>query len=550
MRTEITRRDLAALLLAAAESPAGIPRSAIERHDRQVEDLLARQQTDPRHPGFGGYADEYGLFHANSAAWLAHACMAAFACPGSKFHSRPLMVQRARAAAEFLRKAQHEDGTIDLLTTNFHSTPDLGFVMHHAAAAVELARMAKAREAEAALAPFLQRGKHALLSGGVHTPNHRWVVCEALAMLHHLEPDERCLRRIREWTAEGIDIDEDGQYSERSTGVYNPITNKALLVTALRAAMPGLLEPVRRNLESMLYLLHPDGELVTEISTRQDQFTRATMERYWFPLRYMALMDGNGRWAALVSSIEERAASLSEYLRYPELQRPLPPPQPLPDDYHRLMKSLRIARIRRGAWDATVLMNGGSRFLTLRHGSCAIEGVRFAAAFFGKGQFRCERWEPAPGGYRLMQQLEGWYYQPLGAPAGLTMEDYRAALARRQRSEIQRLSCEALVTETGRSIAVRIRAAGTENVPLAVEVILRDTAELRGADPAPAAEKSFLLRNGFAEVRDGGRGWRFGPGLATHAWTQIRGAEPKPPGQSIYVCGFTPFDHTLEFAPV
>jgi hypothetical protein len=550
MTTEITRRELAAAILATKGISAGVPRSVTERHDRLVEDLLARQQTDPRRPGFGGYADEYGLFHAGSAAWLAHACMAAFACPGSKFHQRPLMIQRAGAAAEFLRKAQHEDGTIDLLTTNFHSPPDLGFVMHHAAAAVELARLARAGDAEAALRPFLEKGRLALLSGGVHTPNHRWVVCEALAMLYHLEPDDRCLRRIRQWTAEGIDIDDDGQFSERSTGVYNPITDKALLVTALRAGMPELLEPVRRNLESMLYLLHPDGEVVTEISTRQDQFARATMERYWFPLRYLALKDGDGRWSALVSSIEDRAATLSEYLRFPELQGALPPQAPLPEDYHRLMKSLRIARIRRGAWDATVLMNGGSRFLTLRHGSCAIEGVRFAAAFFGKGQFRCERWEPAPGGYRLMQQLEGWYYQPLGEPAGVTMEDYRAALARRQRSEIQRLTCEALVTETGRGIAVRIRAAGTANVPLAVEVILRDGAALRGAEPAPAAEKSFLLKNGFAEAREGNRGWRFGPGLEAHAWTQIRGAEPKPPGQSVYICGFTPFDHTLEFAPV
>ncbi|MCS7043337.1 MAG: hypothetical protein NZR01_11145 [Bryobacteraceae bacterium] len=546
---KFTRRELAALL-AVQGSTGEIPRAVIERHDRQVEELLARQQMDPRLPGFGSYADEYGLFHAGSAAWVAHACMAAFACPGSRFHRDPLMIGRTRAAAEFLRKSQHEDGTIDLLTTNFHSPPDLGFVMHHVAAAVELARLGGAREAEAALEPFLRRAKGALLEGGVHTPNHRWVVCEALAMLHHLGQDERCLRRIREWLAEGVDIDEDGQFSERSTGVYNPVTDKALLVTALRASMPELLDPVRRNLDSMLFLLHPGGEVVTEISTRQDQFTRATMDRYWFPLRYLALHDGNGRWAALVRSIEDRAASLSEYLRYPELRRPLPAPEPLPEHYHRLMKSLRIARIRRGAWDATVLMNGNSRFLTLRHGACAVEGVRFAAAFFGKGQFRCERWQPVPGGYRLAQQLEGWYCQPLGGPVGAGMEDYRASLPRRRRTEIQRLDYEAVVTETAKGVAVRIRAQGTANVPLAVEVILRGEAELRGVEPAAAAEKSFLLRNGFAEVRQEGRGWRFGPGLALHSYTQVRGAELKPPGQSVYLCGFTPFDHTLEFTPI
>lgn len=548
--TEITRREMAAAMLAAQARLGPVPALLIQKHDAQVEQYLKRQIMDPRGAGFGSFPDEFGLYHAGTASGLAHAFLAVFACEGSRFQKDRLMVQRAAAAAEFLKKRQHEDGTIDLLTTNFHSTPDLGFVMHNVTAAVELARLAGVREAEAALAPFMQKGKEALLAGGVHTPNHRWAVCEALAGLHHLDPDERCLRRIDQWLAEGIDIDEDGQYSERSTGVYNPVTNRALLVTALRAGKRELLEPVRRNLESMLWLLHPDGEVVTEISTRQDQYTRATMDRYWFPLRYLAILDGNGRWGALARRTEERGGSVSEYLRYPELRRPLPAEQPLPENYHRLMNALKIARIRRGAWDATVLMNGNSRFLTLRHGQCVIEGVRFASAFFGKGQFRPSRWAPVPGGYRMTQSLEGPYYQPLDPPERVTADNYAALRARRRRSEVQRMDYEATVTETGAGVQVRIRATGTAGVPLAVEVVLREDAEVRGVEAAPAGEKSFLLKNGFAEARAGTRGFRFGPGLGRHAYTQVRGAEPKPPGQSVYICGFTPLDHTVEFTPL
>lgn len=550
MMTGITRREMAAALAVSQSAPEPLPAALVQKHDAQVAQWLERQITDPRHAGFGCFPDEYGLHHVSTASGLLHGFLAAFACPGSRFHKDGLMLQRARAAAEFLRRHQHEDGTIDLLITNFHSTPDLGFVMHNVTAAVELARLSGAPGVEAALELFMKRGKEALLAGGVHTPNHRWVVCEALAGLHHLNPDDRCLRRIGQWLAEGIDIDEDGQYAERSTGVYNPVTNRALLVTALRAGRPELLDPVRRNLDSMLWLLHPDGEVVTEISTRQDQYTRATMDRYWFPLRYLAILDGNGQWAALARQTEGRGGSVSEYLRYPELRRPLPPDKPLPSDYHRLMKALKIARIRRGAWDATVLMNGGSRFLTLRHGSCAIEGVRFASAFFGKGQFRPVRWAPVPGGYRMTQSLEGPYYQPLDPPERVTVENYAALRARRRQSEVQNMEYEAAVTETGRGIAVRIRASGTANVPLTVEIVLRDGVELRGAEPAPAGEKSFLLKNGFAEARFEGRGFRFGPGLALHAYTQVRGAEPRPPGQSVYLCGFTPFGHTLEFTPL
>jgi hypothetical protein len=45
----------------------------------------------------------------------------------------------------------------------------------------------------------------------------------------------------------------------------------------------------------------------------------------------------------------------------------------------------------------------------------------------------------------------------------------------------------------------------------------------------------------------GGDAVRFGPGLRQHIYTQVRGAEPKLPGTSVYLCGYTPFDHTLTF---
>jgi hypothetical protein len=39
---------------------------------------------------------------------------------------------------------------------------------------------------------------------------------------------------------------------------------------------------------------------------------------------------------------------------------------------------------------------------------------------------------------------------------------------------------------------------------------------------------------------------RFGPGRAEHFYTSIRGAAAAQPGQRVYICGITPFDHELE----
>ena len=133
------------------------------------------------------------------------------------------------------------------------------------------------------------------------------------------------MRRIDEWLAEGIDIDNDGQFTERSTLVYNIITNRALIVMAAKLRRPELLEPVRRNLHALQYLLHADGEVVSEISRRQDQFTRGTVTGYWFPLTYMAVTDRNGQFATLASRAAPDGARLSALLEYPELSQPLPP---------------------------------------------------------------------------------------------------------------------------------------------------------------------------------------------------------------------------------
>jgi len=110
-----------------------------------------------------------------------------------------------------------------------------------------------------------------------------------------------------------------------------------------------------------------------------------------------------------------------------------------------------------------------------------------------------------------------------------------------------RLEQSAEVTERPNGFAIRIRAEGTAGVPLAVEISFREGGRLEGCRALRATPGSHVLPAGTATYRAGANQIRFGPGGAAHEYVQLRGAEPKLPGDSVYITGFTPFDRTVVF---
>ena len=52
----------------------------------------------------------------------------------------------------------------------------------------------------------------------------------------------------------------DGEWTERSNGIYNVVSDVMLIHAARLLKRPELLVPVRANLKMMTYLVHPDGK--------------------------------------------------------------------------------------------------------------------------------------------------------------------------------------------------------------------------------------------------------------------------------------------------
>ncbi|WP_405060143.1 hypothetical protein OG474_00500 [Kribbella sp. NBC_01505] len=477
---------------------------------------------------------------------------------------------------------QHADGTYDI--GNLHSPPDTAFLIQDLCVVWELLDRddhAATMPIRSAIHQILAKAGPALATGGVHTPNHRWEVSAALARINHILPDQRYVDRIDEWLAEGIDAGPDGIYSERSAIYAAAVTNPSLLTIAWRQDRPELIEFVRRNLAATLHLLEPNGEVDAVASRRQDQFGIRDVWEYLLQYRELALLDDDGRFAAVAQSIERRGAGelgdfLAEVLERPELAEPLPPPADPPTDFVREFPSQASVRIRRGSRTATIFggtdfhnlpviasgLSVNPTFFKMRAGDAILDSVRLAPQFFGTGHFHSEylrRWSPAV--VELGSEVAVPYYQPL--PAERRTEDGRYALTPDGRfyasmdfgqraRDYRTLRTAITVAEVGNGFDLTFELAGSET-PYAIELCFRPGGVLSGA-VAIDGSGNYQLESGTGVYAVGNDRIEFGPGSGVARVAMDPGERYRmlngtlvPDGLRVYLTGRAPATQRLEF---
>ena len=434
---------------------------------------------------------------------------------GDGGEDRETLAREIAADARSLLALQNPDGTID--GSNIRTPPDTGFVMETVGAALVGLREiygtqvppGALRDAVAAADEFMHRAAAALVTGGVHTPNHRWVVSSALAFAYRLYGRPEYRARIEEWLSEGIDIDRDGQYSEHSAGIYSAVSSAALLNVALLLRRDELLEPVRRNLETTLLLAQPDGRIDTTASRRQDQYdTTLRWFNYYVPFRVLAAVDGNPRFAAAARSLErwngDRGAPLADhaiaFFAFPAMRTPLPDggASALPTDFAVVLAESGLYRERRGEAAITVFGGhdrwpngdvtpeasgraGNPTFLTFCAGSASIRWVRVVPRFFNVGYLRPHMLSTDAGLCRLETVREVGYFQPLPPDKRRTDGRYELTtgdgrfwsatdLPERELSNVQSLELSIEVRMTGRRCEVAFEGRSSTTVALCVEI--------------------------------------------------------------------------------
>ncbi len=563
-------------------------------NDTEVEEVLSRQVNDPGGRNDGGIVSpHYGVplaSHGGTAGAMA-SMAAALSAEGAAYYHDEQLLGALERAADFMLRRQHEDGTISLGGTNFNSPPDTGFVINGMAQIYRLLHRETWEPVHAVadkVKMFLERTIPAMLTGGCHTPNHRWVFAAALGSLYELFADERLIARAEEWLAEGMDCTNDGEWTERSNGIYNTVSNIMLIYAARTLNRPELLEPVRRNLAMMVYMIHADGEVITDYSGRQDWGVRHDLSEYFLCYRLMAQMDRNPRFAAMY---DLAAANLSRlgpvnnhallgWLMHPCEDVDSIPREPLPScfrkvfnaDYpiERQLERMRdaghhgkishssmhtafgspIMRVRDGAVGATI-MTRSANFFALRNGDVRLLGISLMT-LFTPGVIEMEQFEETLTGCRMSTTMEKGYYGPV--PADRLPQSAQEPISpwyllphhKRPFTHAQQHSISADVEQDGDDWVIRLRSDERMDVVTQAVLLFPSGTELQGEGLSESEGGWLIWTDGALSLSSGGYGMELTGGRRDHTVDgPLRPIGAGPGVKVVLINLLTPFNHEI-----
>ncbi|MGG1516409.1 hypothetical protein ABE504_13405 [Paenibacillus oryzisoli] len=499
-----------------------------------------------------------------------------YAHPGSAYHRDAGLLRVICDQIGFLRRAQLPSGCISLHNCNIDSPPDTGFAVHFTALCLHVLEKMDdpaVKEPCTELRLFLQRTIPGLMAGGIHTPNHRWVLCGALALLYELFGDERLRERADRFLAEGLDINPDGEWTERSNAIYNAVCSIFLYQTARVFGYDDLYEPIARNLRMMQYMLHPRSEIATEYSSRQDRGEIMRLNAsYYVAFRLMAdrnadpLFHSFAREALL--TLQAGGEALLYRMFLPKAMNAVLPLQPLPDRYEVFLNRERTApvtgtipyqrtafhagspliRYRQGELSVTVIA-GQPEFLYLQFGQARLLGVRLALGWFGVAgtPFAAIR-QTGDHAYELSMELEGSYRDALEEDAVSQTDPLHFA-------ESIPLRIKTNVTVLPVRVGIRLDPAGVDlhyrveagTPPLFAQAVYAFASEgsLEGPDLAPIHAHASWLKSGHL-IYSCGEDWiTVDGGAFQHGFEALRNDGLDPGVQSAAVNYLTPLEATV-----
>jgi hypothetical protein len=529
----------------------------IRSAETRVDHFLSVQVKDKNRLDFGGMQGE--IYEAKPTIYAMSEAVAVYCNVNSRYYHDRALREAMNHALDFIAKVQRDNGSFDYPCCNFNSTPDTSFCFKRLIAGYRVLMKYEPMEEELVgkYKVILIHSLDAILTGGFHTPNHRWAIAAALMQGANLVTDdsskEKLMSRALQYLAEGIDGDEEGEYAERSTGNYNAVVNNAMMAMYEESKDEYYLGFVERNLKMMMYYYDPDDTVFTQNSTRQDQGKAAYPTQYFYQYLYMATKKeepifGKAAHKIIKDNMERGDLApqcLYTIMLHKEMEEYEFKDYGFLDTYRKHFKETGVIRVKNEKFGYSIL-KGKSAFTFIKFKETLIY-LKIGESYCDIRNFIPQKLETGEKEYTLSATAKGWYFLPFKEKQE-TSDWWKMDHSKRELQISSELKVEVLIKELENGLEFRVKSVGLDKLPLRVEICIPAEAILEHENFYMKAKKgSFMvLRNGYLIMRHGEQRIKIGPGYGTHEFSgHYSGEEINEAGYTIYLNDYTPYERTF-----
>lgn len=536
-------------------------RKILKDTDERILQILRTQEIDSKSPYYGGFYDKAQIIQARQAIYQVAALITVYANEDSRFYHNELLFERVMLGLSYIKSVQHENGLFDYITCNFQSAPDTAFCIVAWVPIVEYFRQKEGRTDKESTILFeidavVKAGSFGLLEGGFHTPNHRWAIASLLAKGSELYQDDTLKKGVYQYLQEGIDGNEDGEYAEKSAGVYNGVNNDAMIMLSESLKDDQYDQYALRNLKLMLHYWEPDGSVFTANSTRFDKDLIVYPLGYYIEYLKMGYKYNNKEFLQMCNRImdivEEKQIQspdcLIQFMLHKEYRTLEVEGSYEVKNFKKHFEWSGIYRARSGNFTYTV-MKGESNFLYFHNGTIKL-AMKLAGSFCEHRAFKSETMEILPDGtVHLHQVMKGWYYLPFEEKPD-TSDWWQMKNENRKKKLGPDMDIHVYIMEAENGLDVRLKTAGVEGAPWRVEMAFNGVDYMANnylGLPVTGSEV-LVVREGMLEAYNEKDSVTIGPGFGEHRFTEGKeDSEAKTAGAAtVYFTDYTGFDRTIQ----
>jgi hypothetical protein len=530
-----------------------------------VYESMCQQIMDEKDENYGAFMDVDHILDAKYTIYRTASMISLYCNEDSELYRDEALFKRIMAGLGLAKKMQLDSGLYDYVTCNFSSAPDTAFCIKKLMPTFFFLRDIRGNnrtENEQKIFDIInaivEKAAGGIITGGFHTPNHRWAIASTLMECYKIYGEEKMKACAERYLAEGIDCNEDGEYAEKSAGNYNRVNNDAMITLAEATGDASYEEHVVRNLHMMLHYWEPDSSVFTANSTRFDKDRLMYPTDYYTEYMLMAQRHDVPEFYEMCNTIIDICQKknlhgpdcLIYFMWYPEWRNIEHDGLYKDPDYHVFYKNSGISRNKTGRYTYTV-MNGKSNFLYFHNGTIKVE-MKVAGSFCEHRAFKSEIMEESSEGLHLHQTMHGWYYLPWSADKIPETNDWwQMDNAARDKKMGPDMDIDVWVKESSDKdgIDVRIKTSGVEGAPWRIEMSVTGADFLENGHLATnlRGNETIIAKDDYAILSNSKDTLTIGPAFGTHRYMEGKeDSELTNAGSStVYFTDYTGFDHTI-----